>query len=325
MDELDPPRPIRLRLGPGSRQLSPGEPVVVEWGREEGPPALWLGDRAVPAASMATLSVSKTGAGHLLELPASWLLERAEALGVEADALDPLLPPLELTARLDAQVARMEICLAPPRWRYEGDPSAPMTMLITGFAPFPAGGGHDNVSAVAVRAMRPDRLKGVRLVRAILPVEYDHAPARLRQLIDACAPDRVICFGQGRSEIALEQRAYNLKRAVKTPGGTPDNRGVIALGEPIEPGGPEARACSLPLDAIAGALRATSEPTRYSADPGRYICNNVFYEVMSRVEHTEALAGFVHLPCVTAFDDEVAAHWAGIVEIIVQAVVDHER
>jgi pyroglutamyl-peptidase len=205
---------------------------------------------------------------------------------------------------------------------YEGDPDAPTKVLVTGFEPFPADAWHDNVSRVGVQAIDPSNLRGARLMRLVLPVEYDTTPGRIVDAIARCAPDVVIDFGQGGGSVAVEETAYNLKDTGEVPGGAPDNRGVIATATPIDPAGPTQRSTGLPLDAVAAAVEALGRTVRRSDDPGRYICNNVFYRVMGAVEGTGVRAGFIHLPYVTQFDDDDAAQWGRTLEAVVQAVVD---
>ena len=223
----------------------------------------------------------------------------------------------QLRVRAGGEVARMELRRAPAPCVYEGDPAA-TPVLVTGFQPFPANGWHDNVSEVAVRALRPERLRGVRVMRVILPVEYDRAAAAVADAIARCAPRAVVSFGQGGGAIALEETAYNLKDTGEVAGGVPDNRGVIAAALPIDPAAPAERATSLPLAAIDRALRALGEHPRRSDDPGRYICNNVFFTATG----LSGRAGFVHLPYTTRFDDAERARWGRVAEAIVAAVAD---
>ncbi len=215
------------------------------------------------------------------------------------------------------EAARLELRRAPAPCAYEGDPDG-TPILVTGFQPFPADAWHDNVAEVAVRGVRPSRLRGARVMRLILPVEYDRAAAVVADAIARCAPAAVISFGQGGGSIALEQTAYNLKDTGEVPGGVPDNRGVIAAALPIDPAAPAERASTLPLDAIARALEAIDEHPIRSDDPGRYICNNVFFVARGAAPR----AGFVHLPYTTWFDDAARARWRAVAEATIQAVAD---
>jgi pyroglutamyl-peptidase len=169
-----------------------------------------------------------------------------------------------------------------------------------------------------VRALRPEVIDGARVMRLILPVEYDRAAAAVRDAIERCAPVAVVSFGQGGAAIALEEIAYNLKDTGEIAGGVPDNRGVIAAAVPIDPDAPARRAGSLPLDAIDRALRDLGETPWRSDDPGRYICNDVFFTAAGAIG-PGGRAGFVHLPYTTRFDDP--GRWGRIAAAVVGAVV----
>jgi len=196
---------------------------------------------------------------------------------------------------------------------FEGDPNG-TPVLITGFERFPTDSEHENVSEVAVRALRPSALGGIRVMRMILPVEYDHAAERAVEQISRCRPAFVIGLGQGGATIDLERAAYNLKN-----GAMADNRGSIVHDEPILVGGPAQRETMLPLTAIDTALRAIGESPVMSNDPGRYICNNVFYVVVGAAAAQGARAGFIHLPLTTTFSPAERARWGRVAEVIVEA------
>ncbi|MFN3197458.1 MAG: hypothetical protein ACE366_03400 [Bradymonadia bacterium] len=336
MDDVEQlPDHTHLVLGPGSKILGDDGVVTVEWPIGDARPTLTLDGVNLSGGVEALLghtsfdddagfeppapgTLVKNQHRQVLEFSVArllWLFERSGGMRT-----DPHVPH-ELAAELNHEMARMEIRRAVTPCHYEGDPEAPVRVLVTGFAPFPARASHDNVSSVGVLAIRPEVLVGAQLMRAVLPVEYDHAAALVTEMLERCRPDVVINFGQGSGPLALEQIAYNLKH---TRSHTADNRGVAASGQPIDPEGPATRATTLPLAAIAEALEGIDEPCLYSTDPGRYICNNVFYVVTGLVADTHIKAGFVHLPHVTRFDDEVAAHWGKVMETIVQAVVDHD-
>jgi pyroglutamyl-peptidase len=264
-----------------------------------------------------------------IEVPLGEALDRVELDGVDvsaafADRTDTAFRTLytarglgagDLRVRAAGEAARMQLLHAPASCAFEGDPAG-AKVLVTGFQPFPADGWHDNVSEVAVRAIDPSRLRGVRVMRLILPVEYDRAAALVRDAIARCSPDAAISFGQGGGAIALEHTAYNLKDTGEVAGGVPDNRGVIAAALPIDPAAPATRATSLPLDRIEAALRAIGEHPEASDDPGRYICNNVFFVETGAL----ARAGFIHLPYTTSFDTSARNRWGRVAETAVNAL-----
>ncbi len=216
----------------------------------------------------------------------------------------------------DGSVATTEVRQQVWPCKFEGD-AVGKKILVTGFQPFPADGSHENVSAVAVQSARIAELRGVRLMKVILPVEYDRAAATVQELIVRCQPDAVVSFGQGGGSIALEQTAYNLKDASSFP----DNRGIVLERAPIDPAAPAEQATSLPLDAIAAALQRAGEAPQRSNDPGRYICNNVFF-AESRVvaDRGTGQAGFIHLPYTTSFTAATRTRFGIVVETVVNAI-----
>ncbi len=230
----------------------------------------------------------------------------------------------ELELRAGSLAARAQLRRDPIACNYEGDTGG-VKVLVTGFQPFPADGWHENVSAVAVRSLDWTRLRGARVMRVVMPVEYDRAAAEVTDLIARCEPDAVISFGQGGGSIALEQVAYNLQDTGEVPGGVPDNRGVIRAAVPIDPAAPATRATLLPLDEIRDALEAIGESPVPSTDPGRYICNNVMFADIGAMGPRGGIAGFIHLPYTEEFDADTRARFGNVALAAIQATADSLR
>lgn len=230
----------------------------------------------------------------------------------------------ELELRAGSFAARMQLRRSTTPCTYEGDPNG-TKILVTGFQPFPADGWHENVSAVAVSSLEPSQLRGVQVMRVVMPVEYDRAAAQVTDMISRCAPDAVISFGQGGSAIALEQVAYNLQDTGEISGGVPDNRGIIRAAQQIDPAAPAQRDTLLPLEEIEEALVAIGEDPAYSRDPGRYICNNVMFAGLGAIAPRGGISGFIHLPYTTEFDVETRQRYGNVVRAAVQATADSLR
>jgi pyroglutamyl-peptidase len=259
------------------------------------------------AAGIATKTT--TGFRTLIEVPVIDLLpNRADVVELQVRGGD---------------AARVQLRKQAHACVFEGDPAG-TKVLITGFQPFPADGWHENVSAVAVTNMNPANLRGAQVMRMVLPVEYDRAPAMIAEAIERCAPEVVISFGQGGGAIALEKTAYNLQDTGEISGGVPDNRGVIRGAVPIDPTQGAERSTLLPLDAIRTAMEALGEFPEDSDDPGRYICNNTMWNNVGVMTARGGRGGFIHLPFTTRFDAEVNARWASVVEAAIQATVDQK-
>jgi pyroglutamyl-peptidase len=275
-----------------------------------------------------------------VELPLGRVIERATIDGADASfalatrtdtavrtlydvAVGKLAPArgdvAELAVRGADDAARMQLRRTAPACAFEGDPNG-IKVLVTGFQPFPADATHDNVSAVAIGALDPTKLRGAQVMRLVLPVEYDRAAAEVADAIARCQIAIAISLGQGGGEIALEEVAYNLQDTGELAGGAPDNRGIVRSATPIDPGAPATRDTLLPLPAIESALKAIGEAPEHSTDPGRYVCNNVMFADLGAIG--QGRAGFIHLPYTTEFDDAARARFGAIVEAAIQATVD---
>ena len=162
-----------------------------------------------------------------------------------------------------------------------------MSVLVTGFEPFD--GGTVNPSQLLIEALAGDA------DTALLPVSYARAADELRRAVKDVSPDVVICFGQadGRTGISIERFAHNLDEATTT-----DNDSAPGSGAAIDPHGPIAYPSTLPVDDLVEALRAEGIPASPSRDAGGFLCNHVFYVLMSVLaeERPSAIGGFVHVP-----------------------------
>lgn len=167
------------------------------------------------------------------------------------------------------------------------------TVLLTGFEPF--GGDAVNPSGDAVRAVAAHWDGPEQLVTAVLPVTFDGAAAQLRALIATHRPDVVVAAGLagGRGAIGVERIAVNLADAR-----IPDNAGTQPVDEPCVPGGPDARFATLPVKAIAAAIRDAGIPAEVSHTAGTFVCNHVFFVALDAVD-AGVPAGFVHVPWAT--------------------------
>lgn len=165
-----------------------------------------------------------------------------------------------------------------------------MTILVTAFGPF--GGRSENASHLAIRELR----KAMPEIRTrILPVDAVMAPKRLKQAIRQIRPDALVMLGEaaGSQLIRLETTAWN-----ELDFRIPDNAGRLITSRPIRNGSPSTRASTLPLAEIHQLLDASGHGISYSDDPGRYLCNQLFYVACEHLEsHAIRIpAGFIHLP-----------------------------
>ncbi|MDF2046308.1 pyroglutamyl-peptidase I [Microbacterium sp. Kw_RZR3] len=195
------------------------------------------------------------------------------------------------------------------------------TVLLTGFEPF--GGDATNPSGDAVRAVYERWTGAERLIVDVLPVAFDAAGTRLRQLLDEHHPDVVIATGLagGRAQVTPERVAINLADAR-----IPDNDGAQPVDLPVVEGGPTAYFATLPVKAIAAALSDAGIPAAVSHSAGTFVCNHVMFTALDAAD-PHVRAGFVHVPSAREsapegvaslpFDDIVRA-----VELTVRTALD---
>lgn len=207
-------------------------------------------------------------------------------------------------------------------WRAEPAPcdfeEGRARVLLTGFVPFPAGARSINVSELAVTEFDASSFPEASVMRVVLPVEHDSAAGIVAELVERCDPDVVVGFGQGRYRVDVETTAYNERGHADVPGGVPDNRGVARGGEPFVAGGPASLPTRLPVEPIVEDLRAAGVTAGPSDDPGRYVCNDLFFHLASDPA-PDRVTGFVHLPRLFSPTDEDRER----LQATVRAVVDH--
>jgi len=186
------------------------------------------------------------------------------------------------------------------------------TVLLTGFEPF--AGDATNPSGEAVRVVQERWAGEENLVVEVLPVAFDAAATRLRQLLDEHRPDVVIATGLagGRAQITPERVAINLADAR-----IPDNDGAQPIDRPVVEGGPAAYFATLPVKAIAAALTGEGIPAAVSHSAGTFVCNHVMFTALDAAE-PDVRAGFVHVPYARESAPEGAASLP--LDVIVRAV-----
>lgn len=163
-------------------------------------------------------------------------------------------------------------------------------LLLTCFEPF--GGEAVNASAQAA-ALLPDRIGDWSLCRLELPVVFGLAGERCCREIDALAPAAVLMLGQAgaRSRVTPELLARNYRWAR-----IPDNYGRSPKGAPVRQGGEDALFATLPVEAMTDAIREAGLPAALSCSAGYYVCNDLYYSVLSHLRGSGIRCAFIHLP-----------------------------
>lgn len=166
------------------------------------------------------------------------------------------------------------------------------SILATGFEPF--GGETVNPSGEIVLRLDGRLVAGCRVRGIVLPCSFAGSWERLEPELRRLRPVLVVCFGQagGRDGITPERVAVNIDDA-----SIPDNAGFQPADRSIAPGGPAARWSTLPVKAIAAALRARAIPSSVSNTAGTFVCNHVFYALMGALRRRRGVrGGFIHVP-----------------------------
>lgn len=151
--------------------------------------------------------------------------------------------------------------------------------VVTGFGAF--GSNRDNPAGEVA-----GRLKGRDSIDTyILPVVYDRCFNSIRDTEASIFLH--LGLAAGRKEITVERYAYNEKKA-----SIADNDGVSYSGEKIIPHSPEVLETPFNTGRIVASLREIGIRASVSSDPGRYVCNNVYYLSLAGGRR----AVFIHLP-----------------------------
>ena len=149
-----------------------------------------------------------------------------------------------------------------------------MNLILTGFGPFP---NHaDNPSGQIASSLGGFTLK----------VAYDEVDA----FLDAHPADFYLCLGLNAKakEPQIEIRAFN-ERSLDVP----DVTGAKPKTAVLIPEEPESLTTSLEASMLYMSLICEGLPCGLSSDPGRYLCNYVYFKALSK---TNGNALFVHLP-----------------------------
>lgn len=163
-------------------------------------------------------------------------------------------------------------------------------LLITGFDPF--NGNFINPSWQVVSAL-PATVGEYSLKKLQLPTVYGDAARMVMDEADTWQPDVILCLGLagGRSAVTPERVGINLRSA-----SIADNAGQQFTDSPIVEDGPAAYFSTLPVTAMAAAIRQAGLPGAVSNTAGTYVCNDVLYTLLHRYAGTAVKVGFIHVP-----------------------------
>jgi pyroglutamyl-peptidase len=173
-----------------------------------------------------------------------------------------------------------------PRSRFEE------VVLVTGFEPF---GGEKSNPSWDICNRLPREIAGLRVEICRVPCEFRRSIEVVAAAIEKYRPALILCLGQagGRAQMSVERVAINVDDARIA-----DNAGAQPIDEPIASNRPPAYFATLPVKAMAKAMREAAVPTEVSNSAGTYVCNHLMYGVLHflAASRIEARAGFIHVP-----------------------------
>ena len=163
-------------------------------------------------------------------------------------------------------------------------------LLITGFDPF--GGATVNPSWMAVERL-PEHIGECVLCKLQIPTVFGKAATAVLETAGQFSPDTILCVGQagGRAVVTPERIGVNIRDAR-----IPDNAGNQPRGEFVDPQGPAAYFSTLPVEAMAQAIRDAGVDATVSNSAGAFVCNDVLYSLLHHYDGTAVRVGFVHVP-----------------------------
>src|SRR5258706_11507213 len=176
--------------------------------------------------------------------------------------------------------------------------SMPLTILLTGFGPFPGAPFNPTGPLVTHLAhIRRPAFSGVRRIAHIFPTSYAAVDRELPRLISAHRPDAILMFGLAtRSRrVRIEMRALNTASPLLVD--VARSRSSAAC---IAPRGPSSLSLRAPGMQLLAAARQQRVPAMLSRDAGRYLCNYLYWRGLeaSATRGGPAVAAFVHVPMV---------------------------
>jgi pyroglutamyl-peptidase len=175
----------------------------------------------------------------------------------------------------------------------------PLTVLITGFGPFP--GAAFNPTAALAQALarrRRPALGDVIRIAHVVPTSYAAVVRELPDLVARHRPDLVLLFGLAprTPHLRVETRARNRRSTLfaDIEGSHPSSAIRLA--------GPAALLPQCSQRPLLAAVRATRAPARLSVDAGKYLCNFAYWRALELTRGDGGLVQFVHVPNISRVD-----------------------
>jgi pyroglutamyl-peptidase len=176
--------------------------------------------------------------------------------------------------------------------------SAPLTILLTGFGPFP--GARFNPTGALVehlaRMQRP-ALAGTKRIARVFPTSYAVLDTDFPELLKKHRPDVVLMFGLASRtpHLRVETVARNIFSAC-----LPDVTGKRPARTQLARGKATALRNPAPTMRVLQAARTARVPAAMSRDAGRYLCNALYWCALDARAEPDGprVAVFIHVPAV---------------------------
>lgn len=174
-------------------------------------------------------------------------------------------------------------------------PHRQLTILVTGFGPFP--GARFNPTAPLMRTLarlRRPVFGDVRIVTHVFPTRYAAVDTELPALIEKYRPDIVLMFGLAARtrHVRVEMLARNARAM------TPDASGFSGGARAIAAGAAPARKGIAPFVQLLRAALTRGVRARLSRNAGHYLCNYAYWRALEAAEKPggPGLVAFIHVP-----------------------------
>lgn len=171
----------------------------------------------------------------------------------------------------------------------------PLSLLITGFGPFP--GVTENVSGWLVEALAAASYSsclGCKLDAQVLPTEWAEVSALGPRLLHQHKPRMLLHFG-----LSKRARGFRIERSAHNRVGTKeDARSALPMTGIILEHGPDRLDTQLPVASLAKHLRKQGFPAAASRSAGNYLCNFLYYLSLEWAKRQDRRCDvvFVHVP-----------------------------
>ena len=179
--------------------------------------------------------------------------------------------------------------------------SSTAKLLIGAFEPF--GGRRDNRALRAARRLIGQRVDGIGVEIATLPVVFAALAGRVGDLLGQ-RPRALVLVGESHlaRRILVERIALNLADARST-----DNAGARPRNQTIVEGGPLARATRVDVRALAEEVARGGVDCGASSHAGTFCCNAAYYHALQQTSEGGPPIVFIHVPSQRPWADDHAA------------------